>query len=97
MQARRALKEGGAGGWDRHLLPSRKTYGFFDLRVSGPRTIEVIPQEPTVGGYELPSFFTRSLAFGGRTLTLSELPLGAELVSMEPSEEDALVARAEKK
>ena len=77
MQARRALKEGGAGGWDRHLLPSWKTYGFFDLRVSGPRTIEVIPQEATVGGYEL--------------------PLGAELVSMEPSEEDALVARAEKK
>ena len=69
----------------------------LDLRVSGPRTIEVIPQEATVGGYELPSFFTRSLASGGRTLTLSELPLGAELVSVEPSEEDALVARAEKK
>lgn len=69
----------------------------LDLRVSGPRTIEVIPQEATVGGYELPSFFTRSLTSGGRTLTLSELPLGAELVSVEPSEEDALVVRAEKK
>ncbi len=68
----------------------------LDLRPSGPRTIEVIPQEATVGGYELPSFFTRSLASGGRTLTLSELPLGAELVSVEPSEEDALVVRAEK-
>jgi hypothetical protein len=69
----------------------------LDLRVSGPRTIEVIPQEATVGGYELPSFFTRSLASGGRTLTLSELPLGAELVSVEPSEENALVIQAEKK
>ncbi len=69
----------------------------LDLRASGPRTIEVIPQEATVGGYELPSFFTRPLASGGRTLTLSELPLGAELVSVEPSEEDALVVRAEKK
>jgi hypothetical protein len=69
----------------------------LDLRASGPRTIEVIPQEATVGGFELPSFFTRSLASGGRTLTLSELPLGAELVSVEPSEEDALVVRAEKK
>jgi hypothetical protein len=68
----------------------------LDLRASGPRTIEVIPQEATVGGYELPSFFTRSLASEGRTLTLSELPLGAELVSVEPSEEDALVVRAEK-
>lgn len=69
----------------------------LDLRVSGPRTIEVIPQEARVGGYELPSFFTRSLASGGRTLTVSELPLEAELVSVEPSEEDALVIRAEKK
>ncbi len=67
----------------------------LDLRVSGPRTIEVIPQEATVGGYALPSFFTRSIASGGRTLTLSELPLGAELVSVEPSQEDALVVRAE--
>ncbi len=66
------------------------------LRVSGPRTIEVIPQEATVGGYALPSFFTRSVASGGRTLTLSELPLEAELVSVEPSEEDALVVWAEK-
>jgi LmeA-like phospholipid-binding len=78
---------------DRFGLPASVS---LVLRVSGPRTIEVIPQEATVGGYELPSFFTRSLASGGRTLTLSELPLGAELVSVEPSEEDALVVRAEK-
>ncbi|HZG63557.1 MAG TPA: DUF2993 domain-containing protein [Rubrobacteraceae bacterium] len=68
----------------------------LDLRASGPRTIEVVPQEATVGEYVLPSFFTRSLASEGRTLTLSELPLGAELVSVEPSEEDALIVQAEK-
>ncbi len=80
---------------------SESLFGFpasvsLDLRVSGPRTIEVIPEEITVGGFSLPSFFTRSVASGGRTLTLSELPLGAELVSVEPSEDDALVVRAEK-
>ncbi len=74
-------------------LPAHVSLG---LQVSGSRTIEVIPEEATVGGFPLPSFFTRSLASGGRTLTLSELPLEAELVSVEPSEEDALVVRAEK-
>ena len=67
----------------------------LDLRVAGPHAIEVIPEEATVGGFALPSFFTRSLASGGRTLDLGELPLGAELVSVEPSK-DALVVRAEK-
>ena len=69
----------------------------LDLRGSDPRTIEVIPREVAVGGHELPPFFTRSLSSGGQTLTLSELPLGAELVSVKPSEEDALVVRAEKR
>jgi hypothetical protein len=69
----------------------------LDLRVSGPRTIEVIPEQVTVRGVALPSFFTRSLASGGRTLTLSELPFGARLVSVEPSEEGALMVLAEKK
>jgi hypothetical protein len=67
----------------------------LNLRVAGPHTIEVIPQEATVGGVSLPPFFTRSLAAGGRTLDLGELPFGSGLVSAEPSE-DALVVRAEK-
>lgn len=68
----------------------------LDLRVAGPRTIEVIPQEATVGGLALPNFLTESLASGGRTLTLSELPLRTELVSVEPSSDDALVVRAKR-
>ena len=68
----------------------------LDRRVTGPHTIEVIPQEAAVDGFSLPSFFTRSLASGGRTLDLGELPFGTGLVSVEPSEKDALLVRAEK-
>lgn len=68
----------------------------LDLRVSGPRTIEVIPREATVGGFELPPFLTEPLASGGRTLTLSELPLNTELTSVKPSSEGALMVRAER-
>ena len=64
--------------------------------MAGPHTIEVIPEEATVGGFSLPSFFTRSLSSGGRTLDLGTLPFGTRLVSVELSEEDALVVRAEK-
>ncbi len=69
----------------------------LSLQVAGPHTIGVIPQGVTVGGFSLPSFLTEPLAWGGQTLDVGELPLGAELVSVEPSEEDALVVQAEKK
>ena len=68
----------------------------LDLGVVGPHTVEVIPEEVTVGGLTLPPFLTESLASGGRTLNLGELPFGTELVSVEPSSENALVVRAEK-
>ncbi|MDP8926691.1 MAG: DUF2993 domain-containing protein, partial [Actinomycetota bacterium] len=65
----------------------------LDLRVAGPYTVEVIPQEATVGGFPLPSFLEEPLASGGRTLTLSELPLNTELMSVEP-ERNTLVVQA---
>ncbi len=68
----------------------------LDLGVAGPYTIEVIPREATVGGFPLPAFLEEPLAAGGRTLTLSELPLNTELTSVEPSEEGVLVIRAER-
>ena len=68
----------------------------LDLRVSGPDQIEVVPREAAVGGFALPPFLTRSLASGGRTLDLGELPLGTALESVEPSVRDALVVRAER-
>jgi DUF2993 family protein len=68
----------------------------LSLRVAGPHTIEVIPEEATVGGLSLPSFFPSSLASGGRTLDLGELPFGTGLTSVDPSKEDALVVWAEK-
>lgn len=68
----------------------------LDLRVAGPYTVEVIPQEATVGGFPLPAFLEKPLASGGRTLTLSELPLNTELTSVEPFSEGVLVVRAER-
>ncbi len=65
----------------------------LDLRVAGPYTVEVIPQEATVGGFPLPSFLEEPLASGGRTLTFSELPLNTELMSVEP-ERNTLVIQA---
>jgi hypothetical protein len=81
--------------------PSDALFGLpvnvsLNLRVAGPHTIEVIPEEATVGGLSLPSFFTRSLASGGRTLDLGELPFGTGLASVDPSKENALVVRTEK-
>ena len=66
----------------------------LDLRLSGPSEIEVVPREASVAGFPLPSFLARSLASGGRTLELGELPLGTVLQSVEPSAGDALVVRA---
>lgn len=68
----------------------------LDLRVVGPHTMEVVPQEATVAGFPLPPFLTEPLTSGGRTLDLGELPFGAELTSVEPSPEDALAVWAEK-
>jgi hypothetical protein len=68
----------------------------LDLRVVGPHTVEVVPNEVTVGGFTLPPFLTEPLTPGDRTLDLSELPLGTELVSVESSPENALIVRAEK-
>jgi hypothetical protein len=69
----------------------------LDLGVVGPYTVEVVPEEVTVGGFTLPPFLTEPLTTsGGRMLNLSELPLGTELVSVEPSSENALIVRAEK-
>ena len=68
----------------------------LDLRISGPSEIEVVPREARVAGFALPAFLTRSLASGGRTLELGELPLGTNLQSVEPSVGDALVVRAER-
>lgn len=85
-------------------LVYRSSYALFglpvnvslNLRVAGPHTIEAIPEEATVGSLSLPSFFSRSLASGGRTLDLGELPFGTGLTSVAPSKEDALVVWAEK-
>jgi hypothetical protein len=68
----------------------------LDLGVVGPYTVEVVPEEVTVGGFTLPPFLTEPLTSGGRMLNLGELPLGTELVSVEPSSEDALMIRAER-
>jgi hypothetical protein len=68
----------------------------LDLGVSGPSEIEVVPREARAAGFPLPAFLTRSLASGGRTLNLGELPLGTNLQSVEPSAGDALVVRAER-
>jgi hypothetical protein len=69
----------------------------LDLRISGPSEIEVVPREAMVAGFPLPAFLTHSLASGGRTLDLGELPLGTNLQSVEPSVGDALAVRAEKR
>lgn len=66
----------------------------LDLQVAGPHAIEVVPRDATVGGIQLPPFFTNSLAAG--TLDIGELPLGVTLTSVEPSPEDALIVRAER-
>lgn len=67
----------------------------LDLRVTSPGTIEVIPEGATVGGFPMPPFLTKSLASGGRTLTVGDLPLGAELMSVE-AQNDVLMIRAER-
>ncbi len=67
----------------------------LDLRVASPSTIEVIPEGVMVGGFPLPTFLIKPLASGGRTLTVGDLPLGAELVSVEP-QNDVLIIRAER-
>jgi len=67
----------------------------LDLRVAGPHIIEVVPQEVTVAGLSLPPFLAEPLASGDRTLTISELPFEAGLVSVEP-QNDALIIRAER-
>lgn len=67
----------------------------LNLQVAGPHIIEVVPQEVTLAGLSLPPFLTESLASGGRTLTVSDLPFEAGLVSVEP-QNDALVIRAER-
>lgn len=68
----------------------------LDLRVLNSHAVEVLPKGASLGGFPLPSFLTRSLASGGRTFELGELPFGAELRSVEPSANDAIVVRAEK-
>jgi hypothetical protein len=68
----------------------------LDLRVSGPSEIEAVPRKAEVAGVPLPAFLTRSLASGGRTLDLGELPLGTGLQSVETSAGDVLVVRAER-
>ena len=68
----------------------------LDLRVAGPYTVEAIPQQATLGGFPLPAFLEESLASGGRTLTLSELPLNTELASVEPASEGVVMIRAER-
>lgn len=67
----------------------------LDLRVAGPHIIEVVPQEVTVAGLSLPPFLAEPLASGGRTLTVSDLPFEAGLVSVEP-QNDTLIIRAER-
>lgn len=67
----------------------------LDLRVASPGTIEVTPEGAVVGGFPLPPFLTKPLASGGRTLTVGDLPLGAELVGVEP-QDDVLMIRAER-
>ncbi len=69
----------------------------LELKVAGPYTIEVVPKKVRVEEIELPAFLTKRLTSGGRTLKVSELPLGAKLTSVKPSAKDALVVEAEKK
>jgi hypothetical protein len=68
----------------------------LDLGVVGPHTVEVVPEEVTVGGFTLPPFLAEPLTSGGRMLNLGGLPLETELVSVVPSSENALVVRAER-
>lgn len=98
----------GLGGGEIDVLPQGVVYrspGAFlglpasvnlDLQVAGPHEIAVIPQGAAVAGIELPPFFTRPLAAGGRTLDIGDLPLGAGLTGVEPSPEEALIVRAER-
>ena len=67
----------------------------LDLRVAGPRTVEVVPRDAVMGGFLLPPWVTGLLSAESRTLELGELPLGTELASVEP-EQNALVVRAER-
>ena len=67
----------------------------LELKVAGPHTIKVVPKKARVEEIELPAFLTEPLALGGRTLKVSELPLGAKLSSVKPSAKDALVVEAE--
>ena len=67
----------------------------LDLRVGGPRTIEVVPSDLVVGGFLLPPYVTGLLSVESRTLELGELPLGTELKGVGP-EQNALVVRAER-
>lgn len=67
----------------------------LDLRVAGPRTVEVVPSDLVVGGFLLPPWVTDLLSVESRTLELGELPLGTELKGVG-SEQNALVVRAER-
>ena len=67
----------------------------LDLRVAGPRTVEVVPRDAVVGGFLLPPWVMGLLSAESRTLELGELPLGTELESVEP-EQNVLVVRAER-
>ena len=67
----------------------------LDLRVAGPRTVEVVPSDAVVGGFLLPPWVTNLLSIESRTLELGELPLGTELKGVG-SEYNALVVRAER-
>lgn len=67
----------------------------LDLRVAGPRTVEVVPSDLVVGGFLLPPWVTDLSSVESRTLELGELPLGTELQGVG-SEQNALVVRAER-
>jgi hypothetical protein len=91
----------GLQGGELDVRPRSVVYRSSDALFGLPASIELDlgvsgPSEARAAGFPLPAFLTRSLASGGRTLNLGELPLGTNLQSVEPSAGDALVVRAER-
>lgn len=65
----------------------------FDVRVTGPRTVEVVPNQVELAELDLPSSVIEPLVSRNPALQLAELPFGVELRSVKPLE-GALIVHA---